>query len=267
MLARSIRTRCAGAAAGLVRDPMTDDDLSLWRVSEFERRRREAGSLGAGAGPTVLPTTLMAELQRADGDATRGGDLLEVLAAVLRQREAALLYLRVGARVWPLTVFAACDLYHSPRPLPTEAAALAELSLLAIDPPGLRPPGHYQSERVGRAECYRPLAPLLWQLALHGPRERPLAGIGGTVAYRALGTGAVAAATAGVGGAIGAALERLRRETAALRDIAGWPGMNPARAARLVNALYLTQALRVLQAHPAARPEPSGGLLGRWRWR
>jgi len=246
---------------------MTDDDPSLWRVSEFERRRRAAGGLDATAGPTVLPTTLLAELQRTDGDATRGGDLLEVLAAVLRQRETALLYLRLGAHVWPLTVFAACDLYHSPRPLAPQAHALAELTLLAVDPPGLRPPGHYQSERVGRAECYRPLAPLLWQLALHGPRERPLAGIGGTVAYRALGTAAVVAAAAGVGGATGAALERLRRETASLRDIAGWPGMSTARAARLVNALYLSQALRVLQAHPAARPEPSGGLLGRWRWR
>jgi len=246
---------------------MTDDDPSLWRVSEFERRRRESGSLGGAIGPTVLPTTLMAELQRADGDPTRGGDLLEVLAAVLRQREAALLYLCLGERVWPLTVFAACDLYHSPRPLEPEGKGLAELGLLAIDPPGLRPPGHYQSERVGRAECYRPLVPLLWQLALHGPRERPLAGIGGTVAYRALGTATAVAAAAGVGGAVGAALERLRRETASLRDIAGWPGMSVARAARLVNALYLTQALRVLHAHPAARPEPSGGLLGRWRWR
>jgi len=245
--------------------PVADDDASLWRVSEFERRRREASTLG-GSGPTVLPTTLMAELQRAGSDAPNG-DLLETLAAVLRQRESALLYLRRGPHVWPLTVFAACDLYHTPRPLAPASDGYAELTLLAVDPPELRPPGHYQSERVARSDCYRPLAPLLWQMALHGPRERLLAEIGGTAAYRALGTAATVAAAAGVGGATGAALERLRRETASLRDIAGWPGMNSARAARLVNALYLTQGLRVLHAHPAARPEPSAGLLGRWRWR
>jgi hypothetical protein len=243
-----------------------DDDASLWRVSEFERRRREGRSLGGAAGPTVLPTTLLAELHRPGVDALQG-DVLEALAAILRQRESALLYLRRGPRVWPLTVFAACDLYHLPRPLAPEGEGLGDLTLLAIDPPGLRPPGHYQHERIGRPECYRPLAPLLWQLALHGPRERPLAAIGGTVAYRALGTAAAVAAVAGVGGATGAALERLRRETASLRDVAGWPGMSVARAARLVNALYLAQALRVVHAHPAARPEPGGGLLGRWRWR
>ncbi|WP_119286676.1 hypothetical protein [Azohydromonas sediminis] len=235
------------------------DDSSLWRISEFERLRREMGSSGYVRldGPTVLSTTLVAELQRRDTDAARG-DVLEVLAACLRQRESALLYLKHDGLVWPVTVFPASDLYHSPRPLqPSRDLGLADLTLLAVEPPGLRPPGHYQHERVGRTDAYRPLVPLLWQLALHGPRERLLAEVGGTAAYRALGV----AARLGATGAMGAALERLRRETVSLREIATWPGMSVERAARLVNALYLARSLMVMRAHPAARAEPASRLL------
>ena len=59
-----------------------------------------------------------------------------------------------------------------------------------------------------------------------------------------------------VTGAMGSAAIRLRRETVALRDIAGWPGMSVERASRLVNALYLTGGLLVTRTHPAARADP-----------
>ena len=31
-----------------------------------------------------------------------------------------------------------------------------------LQPPGVRPPGHWMHERVGTAQHYRPLAPLVW---------------------------------------------------------------------------------------------------------
>jgi hypothetical protein len=108
-------------------------------------------------------------------------------------------------------------------------------------------------ERVGRAEHYRPLKPLLWAMALHGPRRTVLAEIGGHAAYRAT---LNKESRPPAGGALEPAAERLRRESASLRDMARWPGMSPERAARLLNALYLASGLMVLRTHPSARPEP-----------
>jgi hypothetical protein len=63
---------------------------------------------------------------------------------------------------------------------------------------------------------------------------------------------------------MGSAVERLRRESVSMRDIAAWPGMNAERAARLLNGLYLTSDLIVTRAHHAARSEPGSlrGLFG-----
>jgi hypothetical protein len=59
-------------------------------------------------------------------------------------------------------------------------------------------------------------------------------------------------------GAMGPALHRLRSEIASLPDIAGWPGMNRERAARLLNGVYLQGGLMVLRTHHAAR-DPAAG--------
>ena len=58
------------------------------------------------------------------------------------------------------------------------------------------------------------------------------------------------------------AVERLRREAASLKQIAGWPGMSLERAARLLNALYLGANLMVSRSGAAARPEPRKSLFG-----
>ena len=70
------------------------DDSTLWRVSEFERVRLHTGGSGFVGleRQTVLPTTLVAELRRL-GDEPRAADVLEVVAACMRHREAALLLL------------------------------------------------------------------------------------------------------------------------------------------------------------------------------
>ncbi len=184
-----------------------------------------------------------------------------MVAACVRHREAALLCLQYDGLVWPVTLFPQQMLYHSPRDLAQALpGSLARTTLISAEPPGVRLPGHWMHERVAQTEHYRPLLPLLWSLALDGPRATLLAEIAGTAAYRALKD--PQADGVALGGPLRSAALRLRRETVALRDIAGWPGMSVARASRLLNGLYLSSSLLATRAHAAARAEPRGLLRG-----
>lgn len=243
-------------------------DSTLWRISEFERVRASGGSVStiAAAGPTLLPTTLLTDLRQLQREATPN-DVLEVMAACLRHRESALLYLECGPYVWPVTLFPAQHLYHSPRDVPEIAATigLSRLKLISIERPGLRPPGHSMHERVAAPEKYHPMPALLWAVALNGPRSALLGEIGGRAAYR-LAPGRMDDMAAPPG-ALAPAVTRLRQAATSVKDIAAWPGMSVERANRLLNALYLTDALMVTRSHPAARNEPSPwrSFLGRNR--
>ena len=236
------------------------DDSTLWDVSAFERVQQETGTSGftrLDDRQTVLPTTLLADLRRLGGDA-RPADVLEVVAACLRHHEPALLCLRHESLVWPVTLFPTQELYHSPRSMELATpTGLASLAVLSTEPPGVRVPGHWMHERVGHPGHYRPLAPLVWQLALHGPRSTLLTEIAGPAAYRF-----IANRFEGVpmpGGALASAMERMRHQSMPLRQIAAFPGMSAERASRLLNALYLASALMVSRSHPAARDEARGG--------
>ncbi len=230
------------------------DDSTLWRISAYERMRVERGSsVFAQLGEnTMLPTTLLADLRHLE-QRRENADVLENLAVCMRHRQAALICLQYEDLVWPITVFPAELAYHSPRDMALATPdGLTALKVLSCDAPGLRPPGHWMHERVGRMEHYRPLKPLLWNIALNGPRSELLAEIAGNAAYRVT---LSREARLFAPGALGPAAERLRRDTASLRDIAKWPGMSIDRACRLLNALYLTSALMVMRSHPAARQE------------
>lgn len=232
------------------------DNSTLWAVSGFDRVREETGTSGFSrlTEQVVLPSTLLRDL----GDIGAGPssyDVLEIVAACRRHREAALLYLQCDGLVWPVTLFPAQTLYHSPRSMEKASlAGLGRLAVLDIDPPGVQPPGHWSHERSAHADHYRPLLPLLWSLALNGPRAALLPEIAGTAAYRALKDPADDGLA--VSGALRSAVDRLRRETVSLRTICGWPGMSMERTGRLLNGLYLTSALLATRIHPAARPAP-----------
>jgi hypothetical protein len=239
-------------------------DSTLWRISAYERMRLERGSsVFAQLGePTLLPTTMLADLRQLEGR-REDGDVLEILAACMRHRQSALICLQYEDLVWPITVFPSELVYHSPRDMSLAAAdGLAALKVLSCDAPGMRPPGHWMHERVGRMEHYHPLKPLLWNLALNGPRNDLLSEIAGNAAYRVTLSREDRLLAPG---ALGPAADRLRSESASLRDIVRWPGMSTDRACRLLNALYLTSALMVMRSHPAARPEASmlSRLMGR----
>lgn len=232
---------------------------TLWRISAFDELREQPQVPGLER-QTMLSSTLQAELSALERRREES-DALEVVAACVRLQEAALVYLRVDDLVWPITLFPSQMLYHSPRLLSeASAAGLASVSAIGVEPAALRPPGHYMSERVADLDAYRPLGPLLWQLALKGPRNRLLAEIGGTAAYRALRS--PRSEDMALPGAIGPAVERLRRETVSLKQIAEFPGMSAERGARMLNALYLCSNLLVTRSHSGARSEPGLKLFG-----
>lgn len=239
-----------------------EDSTTLWRISEFERMRMQSGASGFQhlAGPTVLSSTLLADLNRIDHD-TSSLDPLELIAACVRHREAVLVYLQHEGLVWPVTLFPQQMLYHSPRPIELATAeGLANLRQMGIEPAGLRPPGDFATERIGRADHYHPLVPLLWALATLGPRRTLLREIGGTAAYRLLPDRLPEGLVAG--GALGSAIDKMRQHSVSLKAIASWPGMNVERASRLINGLYLFSALIVTRSTGAAREQPASDRRG-----
>jgi len=240
---------------------------TLWRISAFEQARL-AGKLNGGQDdrPTLLPTTLLADLQQLRRDPTND-DVLEVIAACVRNKEAALLYLQHGNNVWPVTLFPRAEVYHSPRDASQMAGAgMGTLRVISAEPPGVKPPGDAMHERIARGDRYHPLPGLLWAVALQGPRTSLLTEISGRVAYRLVSSADPKDMPSSLG-ALSSAVSRLRNEAASLRDVASWPGLSVERASRLLNALYLTGSLMVSRSHPAARSEPRGwrGWLGRGR--
>ena len=238
------------------------DSQPLWSVSDFESGRRRAAASHAGLQrQTLLSSTLQAELRTLERR-RESADALEVFAACLRLRESALIDLRCGEFVWPVTVFPEQMLYHSPRSLlRADRRELAALRVLEIEPAGVRPPGHWMHERVADAAAYHALKPVLWRLALEGPRAELLHEVTGPTVYRVVGH--PARQDLPTPGALGPAIDRLRKESAPLRQIARWPGMSYERASRLVNALYLTSNLIVSRAHPGAQPGLLQALLSR----
>jgi hypothetical protein len=238
------------------------DDSTLWRISAYERFREENGHSGFAAlnGRTIVPTTLAAELTTLE-NRRRSGDVVDVLAACIRKRESALILLRHLDLVWPLTVFPQHGLYHLPRPI---IDALDDgnrgMKVLAVEPPGLRPPGHAMSERITDLQNYRPLPPLLWALAMKAPQVNLLDDIAGSVAYRVSADFIDDGIT--LAGALSPVLRRLRLEIATLDQIARWPGMDAERTGRLLNGVYLQGGLIVLRSHRLARQGGASRLMG-----
>ena len=231
----------------------------LLRVSEF---RRHLQDLTAKAGrPARAPASghaLVADLRHPQaGD---GHEPLEVLAACVRHGRRVTLHLQCGEFVLPLTVF------------PPERLVLCHIDLLdhllghldgagllMLEPAVVRPPGKDDAAPPGPA-LHHALGPVLWQLAIRGLRATLLPEIAGPAAYR-VAPGLDVAGFA-LPNAEAAAVYRLRRESATLRSVSGWPGFDRGRATRLLNALYLQAGLIVSRAHPSARRESWFGGIG-----
>ncbi|MFO1271344.1 MAG: hypothetical protein U1F50_06645 [Rubrivivax sp.] len=230
----------------------------LIRVSAFRRYLLEIGRPADGEGPsTTLMSSLSPSLQQdlARFEQTRKpGDrieVLEVLAASVRHARNLLVHLQEADRVIPLTLFPCERLVHCPVTMDAFLAGrLTELQVLHVEPALLRPPGDADSALVAGPENYWPMGRLLWELAMRGARDELLPEIGGLAAYR-ISPGLDLEGLA-LSGSIAAAVERLKRATTSLREIADWPGFDRERATRLLNALYLQAGLMVTRTHPAA---------------
>ena len=197
-----------------------------------------------------LSPSLQADLWRRE---QRGGshEVVEAIAACIRHSSRVTIHLQCVHRVVPLTVFPRERLVHCPMDLGELIDRyLAQLQVMHLEPALLRPPGDEARELVGEARLYHPLAPLLWTLAMRGPRRELLPEIAGPAVYRV--SPALDLAALPISGALRAAIERLRHQATSLSALAAWPAFDRERAARLLNALYLQAGLIVSRSHPDA---------------
>lgn len=227
----------------------------LMRSSTYRRYLEELGpesqpSTGSTRLSQLSPS-LLADLQRFGPDG-EGSELIEVLAACVRHAQRVTLQIDSAGRVVPLTVFAPERLVHSPVAMDElTGRQLAEMRVMHVEPALLQPPGgEGQAGMVGAEQEHHPLGPLLWEIAMRGPRRALLPEIEGPAVYRTapgLDLNALPA-----NGALLASIVKLSRQAASMREIAQWPGMDRERTTRLLNALYLQSGLIVSRSHPDA---------------
>lgn len=232
------------------------DTSTLWRYSTYETLH------GRGGSTSMLGTTLAAELddlQRRH----RAGDVVDTVAACVRRRENALIVLRHGGLVWPVTVFPQRQLVHLRGALLESLADRNDdLEVIAVERPLVQPPSLAAGTLPDGHDRFHPLGPLLWTLALHAPRPMLLPEIAGRAAYRLAPD--FRAEPAMLGGALGPALRHLRRHIVPMRELARLPGMNAERAVRVLNGVYLLGGLMILRTHAAARDDAeSAGAVAR----
>ena len=219
----------------------------LTRASSYLRYLHDldadASRRGAGQRLSSLSPSLQADLQRFEQQ-DGGSELLEVVAACLRHAKPVTIHLQCGERVLPLSVFAHERLVQCPMDLDELADKhLGGVQVMHVEAAVL-------DTGIDTGSRCRPLAPLLWALALRGTRRELLPEIGGPAVYRVAPT--LADQRVPVRGALLASLRRLRLQPASLRELSDWPGMDRERASRLLNALYLQASLIVSRAHPEA---------------
>ena len=229
----------------------------LMRASAFRRsleevaRQHQDGSLTTRL--SSLSPSLLQDLMRFEQKG-RQTELLEVMAAAVRHGHDIAVHLQSGEVVVPLTVFTAHRVVHSPLAIAGFLALpLAALEVLRVEPGLLPRPDLFTLARPESQQLYSPLGRLLWELALRGSRDELLPEIAGQAAYRI--TPGVDLHALELTGSMAQAVERLKRQTTGLKEIAEWPGFDRARAMRMLNGLYLQAGLMVSRTHPAATYE------------
>lgn len=230
--------------------------LGSARAAEFMAGRSSDETLDSIAGATRLSSltpSLMADLQRFGSETGAGAlDMLAMLAASVRHGRALQALVHVEQHQVPITLFPTARVAHSPVPMVSLLAGrLQDWRLLQVAPAQMKSPG--ASELQALVHNFTPLPLLLWAVAQRGARETLLPEIAGTAAYRV--TPSADLRLLELSGTALAAVERLRRGTTNLREIANWPGFDKSRAQRLLNGLYLQAALLVSRTHPAATNE------------
>lgn len=226
----------------------------LLKASTYQRYLEDLDSQSGPGVPGGRLSQLSPSLQADLGRFEQGGystETVEVVAACIRHSSRVTIYLQCASRVVPLTVFPDDRLVHCPMDMGELVERhLPALRVMHIEPAILRPPGDPQHDLVGEDRLHHPLTPLLWALALRGPRRELLSEIAGPAVYRV--SPALDIEALPVTGALHGAIVRLRQQATSFGDIAAWPAFDRERAARLLNALYLQAGLIVSRSHPDA---------------
>jgi hypothetical protein len=235
----------------------------LLRTSAYRRYLDELDE-GAAVWPDSLrranlSASLQADLFRFEQRGSTS-DALEVVAACLRHSSRVTIYLQCLERVLPLTVFPIERLVHCPMSMEELTQRhLPHVRVMHLEPATVRPPGDPERELIAASHLYHPIAPLLWHLALRGPRRELLPEIAGPAVYRV--APGFTADGLPISGALKAAIDRLRKQVTSVNGIAEWPAFDRERAMRLLNALYLQAGLIVSRSHPdAVRESWFGGV-------
>ncbi len=226
----------------------------LLKASSYQRYLEELDADPIPGSPasrlSQLSSSLQADLWNHE-QRTGSYEIVEVMAACIRHSSRVTIHLQCVDRVVPLTVFPYEHLVHCPMDLDELVERhLPNLHVMHLEPATLRPPGDPVRELIGEPRLYRSLMPLLWVLALRGPRRELLPEIAGPAVYRV--SPALDLEAAPISGSLRAAIERLRRQAVSLGTIAAWPAFDRERAARLLNALYLQAGLITSRSHPDA---------------
>ncbi|MEK8053223.1 hypothetical protein AACH10_23410 [Ideonella sp. DXS22W] len=216
--------------------------------------RGDAADASATHLSSLSPSMLqdLMRFEKRDGDRR---ELLEVLAAGMRHTQPLAIRLEAPGQEMTLSVYPSDGLVHSQQPVAEFLGSdLSRVQVLHVQPALSRPPRDAALlARMGQTLGYAPLGPVLWAVALTGARSALLPELAGQAAYRV-------APGVNLGGlpmprVLAACVQRLRRQTSNLREIADWPGLSREGAMRLLNALYLQSALIVSRSHPAATNE------------
>jgi hypothetical protein len=227
----------------------------LLKASSYRRYLDELGGESTPGSDSTSRSSQLSESLQADlfrfEQRGESSEVVEVIAACIRHSSRVAIHLQCSERVVPLTVFPQEQLVHCPMDMnELMDRQLSLLRVMHIEPATLRPPGHDEHELIGEARMYHPIGPLLWELAMRGPRRELLPEIAGPAVYRV--SPGLDLTALPVTGAIKATIERLRRQATALSTVASWPAFDRERAARLLNALYLQAGLIVSRSHPDA---------------
>jgi hypothetical protein len=196
--------------------------------------------------PSTLSPSMLSDLRRF-ADEVCETDLLPVLAAIVRHTKPLVMHLQHEDRVLALSVFPREQQFHCSLDLcALPAQAIERLRLTHVSPflgPGPHDPAGAAAPHVGV------LAPLLWQLALHGARDELLPEIAGPVRYR-LAPGVPLRSLPMDAWSL-PMLKRLRREATTLRELA--TRTTQAQVQRLLNAVYLQGRLMITRSLPMQR--------------
>ncbi len=204
-----------------------------------------------------LTPSLLQDLQRFDPSSPQR-ELLEVLAACIRHTQPLAIDIAFDHQSMTLSIYPLDRLMHCPvPPLQFLGADLTLLRVLAVRPAFARATGLKPAIRDDDKPGLAPLRLLLWVVALRGARDALLPELAGQAAYRV--APGLNLAGLDVPGAMADCINRLRRQTCNLSEIASWHDIGRERAMRLLNALYLQAGLIISRSHPAATNEGWSG--------